>query len=170
MWKLNIKPKPFDVFASTSARADRRLGRAGGGRAALGRANFFIRRRFSEKPEACKWCGMMIGGLESGRRATWANPLLHRAGDADLMSTVRLIDGELFGFPAPRATSTARWRWAEQLHRGQRDGIALQGPRGRIASRCTPAPWCSPSACDGLSHPFSMAIRLYPTSVGGIMD
>lgn len=171
--EVNISPKPFDVFGVNVGQS---VVLAWGALAVvvilLIAANFFIRKRFSDKPKGVQMVlEMIIGGLEK-----WAKSYVGESAPFIAPVTLTLMVYvfsasiiELFGLPA--ATGDINCALALGLTcfiAVNVTGIKYRGLRGRLAGLCHPKAFMLPiRLLTDLITPFSMAIRLFANILVG---
>jgi F-type H+-transporting ATPase subunit a len=171
--EVNINPKPFELFGVNVGQS---VIIAWGSLSVvvllLILANFFIRKRFSEKPTGLQMMlEMIIGGLEK-----WAKSYVGESASFIAPVTLTLMVFvfstsmiELFGLPA--ATGDINCALALGLTcfiAVNVTGIKYRGVRGRLAALCHPKAFMLPiRLLTDLITPFSMAIRLFANILVG---
>ena len=171
--EVNITPKPFDLFGINIGQS---VVIAWGSLAVvivlLVLANFFIRKRFSDKPTGLQMVlEMVIGGLEK-----WAQSYVGHSAAFIAPVTLTLMVFvfstsmvELFGLPA--ATGDINCTLALGLTcflAVNVTGLRYKGFKGRLAGMCHPTPIVFPiRVLTDLITPFSMAIRLFANILVG---
>ena len=170
---VNIYPVPFEVFGVN-------VGQSvvlGWGVLAvliplLVLANFYIRKRFSERPKGLQTVlEMMIGGIEKwargyvGESAPFIAPLT-----LTLMVYVFFASIiELFGLPAATGDINCALALGLTCFIGVNvTGFRYRGLKGRLAGMCHPSPVVFPiRLLTDFITPFSMAIRLFANILVG---
>jgi len=171
--EVNIYPVPFEILGVNVGQS---VVIAWGALAVvlvlLVAANFYIRRRFSEKPKGLQTVlELLVGGVEK-----WAKGYVGESAAFIAPVTMTLMlyvfaasIVELFGLPA--ATSDINCTFALGLScflAVNVTGFRYRGLRGRIAAMCHPNPAVFPiRLITDLITPFSMGIRLFANILVG---